>query len=739
MKYTTTIVILAVISLYGGIRRARADEEPPLPSPDAATVPAPLSEAISPAEPGPSRAESLEVLPPVTVRSTPLPPVVVTGSPLAKEHERARGEPGVPRVDLREVGSRDVFGPGRVRETGARDVNDLVNHLPALSARPYNGGEAAAPSFSMRGLPDDGLTEYVHVLIDGVPASPLPYGWTAFSFLPISTDRIHALDYIRGAHSVRYSPNTVGGVLNFITEPIPACPTFRARATMGSYGYRSVLLRAGATQGRFGYMLTAVDRRGDGYRDGADFDQQDINLKTRYALGTHCWIASSLSFMDSDHTAPGGLTRAEFDVDRFGNARPFNRFDGDREVADIVLHMGQGAERYVEAFAYGSRTFRNLRAQRPHFGAAATISDWRDESYFAGAGLRFARPVRIGGVKHEFYGGIRYQREWIPSWKLRSEPYPGGMGTPILDACYETDTISAHLDDTFHPAPRWTVRAGVRLEWVPSTEGRDRLGGFSFEDDFVRVLPGIGVSYQVSKHAAVFANYYEGFRAPQVWGYADATTNGSLEFEQGRSAELGVRVENYRGVTGSVTGWQTTYDNFGVYYTGFYENLGEIRARGVDFALGYDFGCLSRRLAGLSFDGSLTLQDSELQSGPNRGNRTPYAWRQKASLRTRYERGGWKASFGGTYVGDSFSDDANTNVESANGNIGVNKAAWLFDARVAKSLRLNRRAALELAVGVTNLFDKEWEVHSRGGFFGGGLVAGPPRQAYVSLDLNLDI
>ena len=725
-------LVAGVVVVVFGVPRAIAEEESDTPESNQGES-GPV-EDVAP----PTRQQSPSNEPVID-----LPPVVVTGSPLEpparRLTRRSGGPPAVPKVDLREIGARDVFGSDQVRETGARNVNDLVNHLPAISTRPYNGGEAAAPSFSMRGLPDDGLTEYVHVLIDGLPASPLPYGWTAFSFLPTTPDRIHAIDYIRGAHSVRYSPNTVGGILNFITEPIPACPNFGVRTTLGSNGYRSVLTRVGGTSGRLGWMMTAVDRRGDGYRDDAGFDQQDINFKMRYDLGSDSWLASSITYMDSDHRAPGGLTGAQFDANRFANARPFNEFDGDRQVADLVLHLDQGAYGYVEAFAYGSRTWRNLRAQRPHFGAPATISDWRDESYFVGTGLRFERPIRFGGCEHTLYGGLRYQREWLPSWKLRGEPFPGGPGTPTQDARYETDTISLHLDDTFHPAPRWTVRAGARMEWIPNTEGRDRLGGFEFEDEFFRVLPGVGASYEVSKKAALFANYFEGFRAPQVWGYAFATGSGSLAFEQGRSIEVGARVEDYRGINASVTGWRTTYDDFGVFYTGFYENLGKIEALGVDFVLGYDFGRLSRRLRGLSFDGALTLQDSELRSGPDKGNQTPYAWRQKGSLRLRYERCGWLASVGGTYVGKSFSDEANTSTESADGTLGVNPATWLWDARLAKSVQLSRRASLEVAAGVTNLFDNDWHVHSRGGFFGGGLVAGPPRQGYLSLDFSIDL
>jgi len=715
--FTVGIVLLGL--LFAG-QPAFADDEP---------------EKVEEPKQAPTRA------PARTVDVPDLPGVIVTGTPLTMSRARpADRNAGVPEVPLDSVGSRDVFGPKQVKETGARDLNELVRHLPAMSSRPYNGGEAAAPSFSMRGLPDDGLTEYVHILIDGVPASPLPYGWTAFSFLPITTERVYALDYLRGAHTVRYSPNTVGGILNFITAPIPQCPTFNGRVTLGTENYRSLFGSVGGTYGRWGFLATVVDRRGDGYRDNGAFEQQDFNLKLRYALGRKSWIAASLTAMDSDHKAPGGLTQAQFAADRFGNARPYNEFDGDREVADIVVHLDQGGcGDFIEAFGYVSRTWRNLRAQRPHFGAAATVTDWTDASWFVGVGARFQKTVRVAGCRHELYGGLRYLREWIPDWRLSSEPFPAGPGTLTQDATYETDTISAHIDDTFKPLPRLTVQAGLRLEWVPSTEGSDSIGGWSFDDDFFRVMPGLGASYELSPCTAVYANYYEGFRAPQVWGYASATGTGQLDYELGRSMEAGFRVKNWRGFSGSVAGWRTEYDDFGVFYTGFYENLGNIEAQGVDFIAAWDVGETLPGLRGLSCEGSLTLQDSEIRSGPNKGNETPYAWEQKATWRVRYERCGWLASLGGTYVGESFSDDANTVLENANGNLGVNPAVTLWDARLAKTRRFNRRSRLEVAVGVTNLFNEEWHVHSRGGFFGGGKVAGPPRQGYFSIDFNVDL
>lgn len=68
---------------------------------------------------------------------------------------------------------------------------------------------------------------------------------------------------------------------------------------------------------------------------------------------------------------------------------------------------------------------------------------------------------------------------------------------------------------------------------------------------------------------------------------------------------------------------------------------------------------------------------------------------------------------------------------------GAQPSRTLWDAQISREGRLGERAHARIAFGATNVFDEDWEVHSRGGFFGGGKVAGPPRQIYMSLQLSL--
>jgi outer membrane receptor protein involved in Fe transport len=238
----------------------------------------------------------------------------------------------------------------------------------------------------------------------------------------------------------------------------------------------------------------------------------------------------------------------------------------------------------------------------------------------------------------------------------------------------------------------------------------------------------------------VFANYFEGIRAPQVWGfsYVPDPENADVKFEKAGAIEAGTRYDGAAGLGGSLTFWRNDYSDFFTFDSGFYENLGKVRAEGVDVAATWQVGDVVGSLAGLTILASVTFQDTELRSGPNPGNDVPYAWDTKAAWRARYEFGsGWLASIGGTYVGGSYSDQANTAAENPEGNIGRNPSRVLWDAQVAKEWLVGKDGLLRAMVGATNLFDHEWYVHSRGGFFGGGKVAGPPRQAYVGLGYTL--
>ncbi|MDH3591634.1 MAG: TonB-dependent receptor, partial [Planctomycetota bacterium] len=482
---------------------------------------------------------------------------------------------------------------------------------------------------------------------------------------------------------------------------------------------------------------TRVERRGDGYRDQGEWHQNDSNVKVRVEIDEDSWVAFSASYMEDFHKAPGGLTMAEFAADRFGNGRPENSFAGHRTVGDALYHRELSDNAWVEGFVQAAGTKRHLRGERPRFGDPTSISNWEDDAYFWAVGGRGQAEFQ----NHRLYGGVRVHREWISDWTIFSEAFPadGSTPSPVLASSFYLTTFSAHIDDTFEVTDRLTVVFGARIEWVPSAKGNDSVSGFVFDSDFFTVLPGVGASFEATDRVVIFANYHEGFRAPQVFGFGSARPGDGLDFEESTLIEGGLRFRRVRGLAGSVTVWRTDYDNFHLFTSdGFFENLGRILATGVDLEFEWAAGDVWESLEGFSILASLTVQDAELRSGVNRGNDVPYAWDNKAAWRLRYERDGWVASIGGTFVGDSFSDDANTAASSADGQIGMNPSRTIWDLQVYRKMTFgeNENVTLEIFGGFTNLFDKDWFVHSRGGFFGGGMVAGQPRNGYIAFQLT---
>jgi Fe(3+) dicitrate transport protein len=279
---------------------------------------------------------------------------------------------------------------------------------------------------------------------------------------------------------------------------------------------------------------------------------------------------------------------------------------------------------------------------------------------------------------------------------------------------------------------------------VPILEGDDHVTGESEDDTLFDVLPGLSTAYRIGDGLALFANYQRSFRAPQVWGLDTtlADPSQSLDFESGSSWEAGVRAESEVGLAGSLAAWRVDFDDVAFFDpSGVYRNVGDIRSDGVDLVASCDLGALAGALEGLSLHGSVTWQDSELVGAANPafdGNETPYAWEEKAAWSLQYRTASrWTFALGGTYVGESFSDEANTEAENAAGNLGLNGSRTIWDAQVARELGIGERALGRFAVGATNVLDEEWAVHSRGGYFGGGKVAGPPRQVYFSLSVSL--
>ena len=120
------------------------------------------------------------------------------------------------------AGARTIINRNRLDEVAATSIKDALKQVPDVQVQENNGtgGSDVSLNIGVRGLASR-LSPRSTVLLDGVPLSFAPYGQPQLSLAPVSLDNIESVDVVRGAGSVRFGPQNVGGIINFATRAIP--------------------------------------------------------------------------------------------------------------------------------------------------------------------------------------------------------------------------------------------------------------------------------------------------------------------------------------------------------------------------------------------------------------------------------------------------------------------------------------------------------------------------------------
>lgn len=168
------------------------------------------------------------------------------------------------------AGSAAYIEAERYRERGYSDINKILASVPGVYLR-QEDGYGNFPNISMRGA-DGTRTSKVTVMEDGILTAPAPYSAPAAYYFPKS-GRMSAIEVLKGSSQVRYGPQTTGGVLNFLSTPIPGQggPNFYSRTTGGSDNtFKNHTWYGDSFEtdyGRWGFLLEFHGEHSDGYRD----------------------------------------------------------------------------------------------------------------------------------------------------------------------------------------------------------------------------------------------------------------------------------------------------------------------------------------------------------------------------------------------------------------------------------------------------------------------------------------
>lgn len=672
-----------------------------------------------------------------------------------------------PRIDIighrdnleRVPGSGDVVDMDALESTRVFTVNEALRKVPGLNTRDEEGF-GLRPNIGIRGLNPTRSTK-VTLLEDGIPLSYAPYGDNASYYHP-PVERYQRIEVLKGAGQTLYGPQTIGGVINYITPN----PTEEFSGGISVAGGNRDYLNAHARLSGGGYLLDIMQKQGDGARDNVRSEIRDINLKKVLSIDDRQGITLRANYYTEDSQVTySGLTNAEYA--NFG-AR-YNPFKND---SFETKRMGLSGTHQI-ALSADTSLITNLywsSFSRDWWRQASTTTDTQCGTTFRDARLA-GQAVNVDGCNsaqgrlrdyyqfgieprlrttHAWFGttseletGVRLHHEKQERKQINASSPLGRSGTLAEDNERDTNAIAAFAQNRLLYGD-FTVTPGLRYEYIDLSRTDRRVGGNSGSESLNAIIPSLAATYKVQEGTTVFAGMHRGFAPPRVediivTGTGPVATFTNVGAERSWNFELGTRS-------------QVTKE-FGVQATYFRNNfqrliaVGSIAGGGVNLSQGealfqgIELGGRYGHPSGLYSTAAITwlptaeqstaftqVSDGAAISGSAAGKRLPYAPKTTATIGVGYATSdGLDVNLEAVHVGAQYADFANFESASvnANGQFGKIDSFTIFNATANYQLR---QYGVTLFLAVKNLTDKVYIVDRTR-----GILPGAPRLIQAGL------
>lgn len=639
-------------------------------------------------------------------------------------------------------------------------VNEALRKVPGVVARDEEG-LGLRPNIGVRGL-NPTRSGKVLLLEDGLPLAFAPYGDNASYFHP-PLERFERIELLKGASQIAFGPQTIGGVINYLTRRTPSQFEGALNLRGGNRGLRDAQLRIGdRIDGTgTGWQITATRKASDGARENMDLEFDDLALRLEQPLGDARSLSIRASLFEEKSQVPySGLTLEEWLGNPRGNPFVNDRFTLDRWALAATLGQRLASDAELRTSVYYTYLNRDWwrqssnSAQRPADasdpgcgGMTNLLSTCGNEGrlrqyYTAGAEARWLQPLDFGAMAGELNAGVRWHVEKQYRLQVNGDtPTARKPGTGINGGIREHNRRDVRAASAFVEANIgsgfWRLKPGVRFESI-EFERRNLLpGGRSGRTTLEEWIPGVGMTLQLGGRTTLFVGVHRGFAPPRVEDIITPTGSSTeLDAERSWNTEIGLRSSPQPGLHLELTAFNLDFANqivpasvvggSGATLT----SAGRTTHRGVELAaqfesreaLGSTWNVYGRTaltwLAIAEYRGTrLSAIDPAVRVT---GNRLPYAPAELATLSIGVETpAGFSAELELFYSASAYTDDLNTVAIARSGQQGRIGGHGVLNASVAHALG----EALTVYAGVKNLTDKLYVADmSR------GLIPGPPRQ-----------
>lgn len=525
-------------------------------------------------------------------------------------------------------GSIERITPQQLENARVFNFSEALRKISGVNVRDEEGF-GLRPNIGIRGTNPTRSTK-VLLLEDGLPLTYAPYGDNASYYHP-PIERYESIEVLKGSGQIAYGPQTVAGVVNYITPNPPEKQTFSFKAEGGNQSFFNGAVGYGNTFGKLGVIANFNHKQGDGSRENTNFKLYDFSSKATYSLNDRNALTAKFTFFREDsNIAYTGATEAEYAANPRGNVFKNDFFYGRRygfslqHALVITSNVNLTTNFYSNYFSRdwwrqssnsserpnrlgfnqnnqpipgGDPDCRGMQDLNTTCGNRGNLRDYLT----VGIEPRLNANFNLGAVRNELNIGFRVHREDQDRVAKFGNLPNSRDGNPIEENERKALAFSGFIQHRFIWRD-FAFTPGVRVEKIKYERSNflfNNRAGVTGKADVTEVIPGFGVAYSGIKNTTIFAGVHRGFAPPRVEDVVtDAGGLVDLDSELSWNYEVGVRTRPFRGVEFSSAFFRNDYENqivaaslaSGVAFT----NGGATLQQGFEFGGQIDSGTILR-------------------------------------------------------------------------------------------------------------------------------------------------
>jgi len=308
----------------------------------------------------------------------------------------------IEQKDYKVASNVTVISQERIKASNAQSVADLLRQAQGVNL--YDNSTNKTAIIDIRGF-GDSASRNVLIMINGRKINAIDVSGPDLEQIPIGA--VERIEIIRGAGSVLYGDNAVGGVVNIITKKGEGPVSGRAGYTYGSYSARSEHFELSGSQNKTSYFLHGKYGDKRGYRANSDELTRDLNLRLGYDFKQNVTADLEVGWHKDDSGLPGGLTDTNLAVHgRRGSSNP----DDFSSTKDRYVKLNFNLSPWYKEIEWGDLQVNLLYRNRDAFDAFNSFGPFHTKRSIDTKGItaKYVYDHTIFGKEVNFVTGIDY-------------------------------------------------------------------------------------------------------------------------------------------------------------------------------------------------------------------------------------------------------------------------------------------------------------------------------------------